>query len=155
MTNIKDLNTKVEVDFFYNSPSSLKSAKDSVDGQNCFEAINFFNGLPSVEEIENYNKTQDKHRIVIFEDCNNSIRGQSVDYLAALSTFVTNSRHYGISIITIFHELPSGGNSSRLSFEKTFIRNCTIMVVFENLTSCQQIRLLMSRIGVNYQDFEY
>ena len=121
VTNILDLERKVEVDFFYNSPSSLKSAKEAVEGKNCFEAIKFFNGLPSVEEIESYNRAHHKNRIVIFEDCINSIRGQSIAYLSALSTFVTNSRHYGISIISIFHELPYGGNSSRLSFEKTFI----------------------------------
>ena len=154
ITNIKELEEKVLVDFFYNSPSSLKSANEAVEGKNCFAAINFFNGLPTIEEIENYSKANDKYRIVIFEDCIHAIRGQPINYIAALNTFVTNSRHFGVSIICILHELPFGGNSSRLSFEKSFLRNCTTMVLFDNLTSCQQIRLLMARIGVNYQDFE-
>ena len=154
VTNIRNLQKKILVDFFYNSPTSLKSANEAIEGKNCFGAINFVNGLPTLDEIEDYNKAHTDYRIVIMEDCVHAIRGQSLSYISALNTFVTNSRHYGVSIICILHELPFGGSSSKLSFEKSFLRNCTIMVLFDNLTTCQQLRLLMARIGVSYKDFE-
>lgn len=154
VTNIKHTDRQINVQFFYNSTSSLRSAKEAIQGKSCFIDIEFYNGLPTTEQIESFNATQEFDRLIILEDSINSIRGQSVSYLSELSSFVTNSRHYGISIICIFHEFPFGGSSARLTFEKTFIRNATCVVLFENLCTSQQTKLFMSRIGINYEDFE-
>ena len=154
LTNIGKMGIKFDCEFYYNTISTLKSLHDSVENSAYFDNIKTSHGLPTKDDIELLNnKTEsNNHRLVIMEDVMYNLRSIDNKVLSKMLQMITNSRHLNVSMIIIMHDF-GFGSGVKMEFQRNFLKNSTVCVIFNNISNSVQTRNFINRLGYNYNDF--
>ena len=111
-------------------------------------------GLPSEKLIRELSCKNEIHKILIFEDLAYSIQSMDQEYTKMLCNLILNSRHHNISMIHVLHQAPLNMKSKGFCFDKVFLQNCTLLILFDSIMANHDTRILVNRImPKRYQDF--
>ena len=104
--------------------------------------------LPNLSELN-----KERHTLIILEDCLDFINSLPKQKLSALCSFLKASRHQNASIILVMHDF--GFNQQKLSFERQFLEQATVVVIFEFSVNKHQLRTFIHRIFGDKMYFRY
>ena len=154
ITNVEKQGVRFDCEFYYNTISTLKSLYEALESSKYFDNIKTSHGLPTKDDIEllNNKNESNNHRLVIMEDVMYNLRSIDNKVLSKMLQMITNSRHLNISLIVVMHDF-GFGSGVKMEFQRNFIKQATVFVVFNNISNTIQTRNFVNRLGYNYNDF--
>ena len=97
--------------------------------------------------------SQSNHTLFIFEDCLDFIQSLPKEKITALCSFLKASRHQNASMLVVMHDFAY--NKQRLSFERQFLEQCSLVVIFAFTVNKHQLRSFIQRIFGDKIFFKY
>ena len=104
--------------------------------------------LPCLSELD-----KEKHTLIILEDCLDFINSLPKQKLSAFCSFLKASRHQNASFILVMHDF--GFNQQKMSFERQFLEQASVVVIFEFSVNKHQLRTFIQRIFGDKMYFKY